>query len=126
MRLTAKTLPEWRKQTLEAQGGVCAICREAVSAGEAVADHDHKTGQMRGVLHRGCNSMLGVIENNRPRYMLTSIVRLTKFLAGVVQYLYTKRPDDTPLYPSHRTADEKRDLRNLRARRARAAMKKGA
>lgn len=126
MRLTATTLPQWRFKTLQDQGGVCALCGESVSVGEAVGDHDHKTGQMRGVLHRGCNAMLGHIENNRPRHKLTSIPRLAKFLANVITYLYAKRPDDTPLYPTHRTADEKRELRNKRARRARAAMKQGA
>jgi hypothetical protein len=111
---------------LAQQGGTCALCGEAIPDGEAVADHDHTTGVIRGVLHRGCNAMLGHIENNRPRHKLTSIPRLTKFLANVVQYLYRKRPDDAPLYPTHRTADEKRELRNKRARRARAAIKKGA
>ena len=111
--------------TLAQQGGVCALCGEAIQDGEAVADHDHTTGQMRGVLHRGCNAMLGHIENNRPRHRLTSIARLSKFLAAVVEYLYRKRPEATPLYPTHRTADQKRELRNLRARRARAAIKKG-
>lgn len=124
-RLTATTLPAYRTQLLADQGGNCALCGEHCGADEAVTDHDHKTGQIRGVLHRGCNAMLGHIENNRPRHKLTSIVRLTKFLAGLVAYLYRKRPDDTPLYPSHRTADEKRDLRNKRARTARAAIKKG-
>lgn len=70
--------------------------------------------------------MLGHIENNRPRHKLTSVARLSKFLGAVVEYLYRKRPDDTPLYPTHRSADEKRELRNKRARRARAAIKKGA
>ena len=125
-RLTAKALAEWRAAQLEEQGGLCALCGEACDITEAVADHDHVTGQLRGVLHRGCNAMLGHIENNRPRHKLTSIPRLSKFLAGVVPYLYAKRPDDTPLYPTHRTADEKRELRNKRARRARAALKKGA
>jgi len=108
------------------QEGRCALCFEPIAAGEAVADHDHATGQMRGVLHRGCNAMLGHIENNRPRHKLTSIPRLTRFLAGVVGYLYRKRSDDTPLYPTHKTPDQKRELRNKRARRARAAIKKGA
>lgn len=122
-RLTATTLPKYRAEALALQGGVCALCGESVKDGEAVADHDHATGVIRGVLHRGCNAMLGHIENNRPRHKLTSVARLSKFMSGVVEYLYRKRPDDTPLYPSHRSTDEKRELRNKRARRARAAIK---
>lgn len=125
-RLTAKTLAAYRARLLVNQGGTCALCGEACSLAEAVTDHDHKTGQIRGILHRGCNAMLGHIENNRPRHKLTSIPRLAKFLGNVVAYVYRKLPDDTPLYPSHRSADEKRDLRNKRARRARAALKQGA
>jgi hypothetical protein len=125
-RLTATTLPAYRKQALAAQGGACALCGESVSDGEAVTDHDHTTGVVRGVLHRGCNAMLGHIENNRARHKLTNVARLSKFMAASVEYLYRKRPDDTPLYPSHRTTDEKRELRNKRARRARASIKKGA
>lgn len=123
-RLTAKQVAAYRKQLLEEQGGLCAICLEPIKAGEEVLDHDHKTGQVRGVLHRGCNAMLGHIENNRARHMLTSPIRFAKFLARVATYI-VKRRDDAPLYPTHRTDDEKRELRNKRARAARARAKKG-
>lgn len=127
MRLTVTTLPRWRQQALAEQEGRCALCSLPITAKDpAVADHDHVTGQMRGVLHRSCNSLLGKLENNRVRYGLRDAVRFTKFLHGVVPYLARRRPDDTPLYPTFRDADEKRELRNLRARRARAALKKGA
>jgi hypothetical protein len=92
----------------------------------AVADHNHVTGQMRGVLHRSCNALGGVIENNRVRYGLRNEVQFAKFLNGLYPYLYRKLPDDAPTYPTFKTADEKRELRNKRARRARAALKKGA
>lgn len=124
MRLTAASLSKWRADTLAKQGGNCALCGEPIQAGEAVGDHEHSSGVMRGVLHRGCNAMLGHLENNRPRHKLTSIVRFTRFLSNVVPYLSAKRPDDTPLYPSHRTPDQKRELRNKRARAARAARTK--
>lgn len=126
IRLSAAGLASWRAKTLATQGGMCALCGESVSAGEAVGDHDHTTGKMRGVLHRGCNAMLGHLENNRPRHKLTNTARFAKFLAGVLPYLSRKLPDDTPVYPTYRTADEKRQLYNMRARRARAALKKGA
>lgn len=127
MRLTSTSLPRWRAETLAAQDGRCALCGMPITVKDpAVADHDHTTGQMRGVLHRSCNSLLGKLENNRARYGLRDAVHFTKFLHGVVPYLARRPGDDTPLYPTHRSADEKRDLRNLRARRARAALKKGA
>lgn len=125
-RLTATTLPRWRQETLAAQGGVCAVCgRPVTDKDPAVADHEHTTGLMRGVLHRSCNSLLGVLENNRVRYGMRDTVQFTKFLHGIVPYLGRIRPD-APTYPTYRTADEKRELRNKRARRARAAVKRGA
>ena len=123
MRLTKNELAVYRKATLEAQGGKCALCRETLALSEAVVDHDHTSGICRGVLHRGCNAMLGHIENNGPRnYLTKASTRLPRFLNGVVPYLYLRR-EDAPLYPAYRTADEKRELRNKRARQARAARK---
>ncbi|WP_374580593.1 endonuclease VII domain-containing protein [Sphingomonas sp. J344] len=47
---------------LEAQGGVCAICSEPeqVKDGRSLAvDHDHSTGEVRGLLCQKCNTGLG-------------------------------------------------------------------
>jgi len=98
------------------------MCREPIPKGEAVADHDHKTGRMRGVLHRGCNSALGHIENNAPRYKLTDIRRLTALLRAVPAYLWANY-DHEPLHHTHRTPDERREKRNAKARKTRAAKK---
>lgn len=121
MRLTAKTLPEWRATTLAQQDGKCALCNEPCSAAEAVGDHDHKTGHMRGVLHRGCNAMLGHLENNRARNFLTNPVKFARFLSRIAGYLSAAPHPEQ--YPTHRTEDEKRLLRNKRARLKRAATK---
>lgn len=52
-RLTDATF----QQLLEAQGGRCAICTEALNP--PYVDHDHKTGIVRGLLCFGCNTALG-------------------------------------------------------------------
>lgn len=67
--------------------------------------------------------MLGKVENHRRIAALSDIGRLSAFSKGLVPYLYKKLPDDTPLYPTHRTADQKRVLRNKRATAARRARK---
>lgn len=121
-------LPSGRKYTvaratrLIEQKGRCGLCGQPVAASEAVYDHDHKTGHCRAVLHRGCNAMLGHIENNMPRHKLTNMARLAAFLRAVPEYI-SRDWSDQPLHPTHRTEDEKRQLRNLRARRKRAAAK---
>lgn len=40
----------------EAQGGLCAICRVEPAA---AVDHCHATGEVRGLLCRGCNTAIG-------------------------------------------------------------------
>ena len=52
--------------TLEEQGGVCAICGTDKPGGRGTfhADHDHSTGQTRGVLCHSCNVGLGHFLDN--------------------------------------------------------------
>lgn len=121
VRLTAKTLKEWREATWLAQDKRCAITGYSISAAEAVADHCHKTGHCRGVLHRGVNSLLGKIENGMPRFGVS--VPLLRAMAPAVADYLAKDYSENPYYPTHRTEDEKREARNAKARKARAAKK---
>lgn len=42
------------------QGGFCALCRRATGASRKLSvDHDHADGQVRGLLCRPCNTLLG-------------------------------------------------------------------
>lgn len=41
------------------QDGKCAICSIDVAESEACIDHDHKTGEIRGLLCTRCNTGLG-------------------------------------------------------------------
>ena len=89
-----------------------------ISVTEAVLDHDHATGHVRGVLHRGVNSLLGKIENNHKRYGV-SLPMLRAMAPAIAAYI-EKDYSANVFYPTHRTEDEKRELRNKRARDARA------
>ncbi len=118
MRLTASQIASVRASFLAQQGGRCAICQQALPASKAVLDHDHSTGAVRGVLHRGCNSLLGKLENNAARY---GVPNIGVFTNGVAAYLRLHLTNTTGyIHPTHRTPDEKRILRNARARKARA------
>lgn len=44
----------------EYQGGKCALCRWATGRTRRLSvDHNHRTGEVRGLLCRPCNSLLG-------------------------------------------------------------------
>jgi hypothetical protein len=48
------------ERLLAEQGGVCPICLRPVTLADAV-DHDHATGAARGLLHKPCNTALGML-----------------------------------------------------------------
>ena len=49
---------------LQQQGGVCAICHRAPVDRALHVDHDHTTGQVRGLLCAGCNIGMGYFNDN--------------------------------------------------------------
>ena len=116
-RLTYSQVAVVRARKLTEQGGACALCGEQPVA--PCLDHCHTNGHIRGVLCRGCNALLGKLENNRKRYGLGNDLRFAKFCNGVAAYLSRYRFGDV-FHPTHKTADEKRLARNAAARKKRA------
>ncbi len=53
----------------EEQEGGCAICREPK---KLFVDHDHETGNVRGLLCHHCNAGLGLFRDN-PTYLQSAI-----------------------------------------------------
>lgn len=50
---------------LEAQGGVCALCESPPTPGISLhVDHDHGTGEVRGLLCMRCNNALGLFRED--------------------------------------------------------------
>jgi len=64
------TCPE-RDDLLIEQNSLCAICSQHITFDgkrhkfSAVVDHDHTTGEVRGVLCHSCNVFLGYCENHK-------------------------------------------------------------
>jgi transcription initiation factor IIE alpha subunit len=51
---------------LASQGGRCSICECRIDLSAAI-DHDHDTGQVRGLLCPKCNTALGLLDDNPER-----------------------------------------------------------
>ncbi|BAS69541.1 putative DNA endonuclease VII [Pectobacterium phage PPWS1] len=111
---------------LQQQGGVCPLCGNPVDLtekGALVLDHDHETGQVRGALHRSCNSAEGKVANAAGRWGAKSMRYddIIPFLERLVVYL--KQPAQDMLYPTFKTAEELRLARNAKERVRRAERK---
>lgn len=108
-----------RAKLLADQGGKCALCNLPCAPDQAVLDHCHREGFIRGTLHRSCNSLLGKLENNRARYGLGNDQQFAAFLSGVVKYLHSSKNKFSTLHPTFKTLDQKRLARNAAARKRR-------
>lgn len=97
-KLKASEIKLFREQLLTQQQGLCALCGEQIEEGKAVLDHDHKSGYIRGVLHRGCNALEGQITNSLPRNLITPS-RLTAIFSNWEQY---HQRHTSVLHPKHR------------------------
>jgi hypothetical protein len=110
------------------QKNLCPLCGGKLGASaktkQGCLDHDHTTGIIRDVLCRNCNGIEGKIWNllrrmkkGGGREVLTNLVA------------YYERHDTQPhgqiIHPTHKTPAEKRAETNAKARKKRAALKKG-
>jgi hypothetical protein len=103
MKLKYKDIAPYRAAQLIKQNYCCALCGDVVTD-DAVLDHCHKTGLLRKVLHRGCNSMLGKIENNMLRSKIT-MDRLEVFAQQLIEYITTQHT--TAIHPTYKTKEER-------------------
>lgn len=103
------------------QNGACMFCGgdlTRVASNNVVVDHNHKTGVIRGVAHRGCNGLEGKVlkvfqtwgKCSSKAEILRTMKRLTLFWA--------KEPTTEYIYPTHKTPAERKALLNKRRRLA--------
>lgn len=126
VKLARSMMRSYAHKLLKEQDGLCPLCGKPIDLaikGEGVIDHDHDTGRIRGLLHRSCNAAEGKISNAAARWgaKSSSYADIIPYLERLV--LYLKAPPKNLIYPMHKTADEKKDDRNRKAREARAALK---
>ena len=64
---------------LERQGNMCAICETKKPNGRGWnVDHDHETGEIRGILCSSCNRALGLFKDNP--LILINAIRYLKWM----------------------------------------------
>lgn len=80
--------PEQLVDCYERQERCCAICKDEIALIDSAIDHNHETGEFRGVLCRQCNRALGMFRDS------------VKILLSAVDYL-----KDMGSYGDERYAD---------------------
>lgn len=137
IKLSRSAMRSWTIGHLKTkQDGLCAICKKPIdlqvmgNKSDYVVDHCHETGEIRGVLHRSCNSAEGKVTNAAGRWgaKSTAYSAVIPFLRQLVDYLGTSQTNGTGLmYPDHKTPEQKADRarvkRNTAAAMRRAKMK---
>jgi hypothetical protein len=92
-QLTQGELKKVRELLIKKQEGLCDLCGEMMEEGTwnpPVVDHCHKSGLVRGVIHRNCNTGEGKVR----RASRFSGVEATRFLISLGKYLekHVKNP----------------------------------
>lgn len=111
------------------QGGNCAVCGLAIdltvkgNKSDYVVDHDHKTGMIRGILHRSCNGAEGKVLNAAGRWGAggTDLDKVIPFMEKLVAYWkhHYYFPSGV-IYPDHKTDEEKAAAARVKANKAAA------
>jgi len=70
--------PEEFWSLYEEQNGTCPICEKDIAAEKSAIDHNHATGEVRGILCKQCNRALGMLSDD------------PKTLSRAKKYLVTK------------------------------------
>lgn len=113
-----KDLKAWaREYLLTQQHGLCPLCRTTIdhmNPKDMVVDHDHKTGEIRGVLHRSCNAGEGKIMGAVARWGVGAGAKLPdciRWLENLLSYL--KKQHTGRMYPGAKTEEEREEAARL-------------
>jgi hypothetical protein len=96
-RLRSADIAAFRKATKPA---LCPILGIALDDAQAVLDHDHESGLVRGVIHRQANALLGKIENFHKTFLSKlGIEDIRPVLGAMVDWMEADYSDQ-PIHPN--------------------------
>lgn len=125
-RVARTSLKAMTVKWLAEQGGLCPLCGHPIDLRipkEGVVDHNHDTGEVRGVLHRSCNAAEGKAANAIGHWGSKSMAYPDIIAFAERLVAYWKSPGKGMMYPTHKTPEEKKAKRAQDARTQRAARK---
>src|SRR5690625_750265 len=124
-RLKRTEVRQFKQDLIKQQGGVCPLCLGELpkELSKVALDHDHTTGECRGVLHLGCNREEGSVFNTIARWegQGKDYSAVIPFLERLLEYLNANR--NGVVYHRHKTDQEQREARIRRARQVRTRRK---
>ena len=110
-RIRPKDFKQWRRDN---KPEFCPLLGVPLSQDDAVVDHDHKTGHVRGVVHRQANALMGKIENYYLCFMAKlDVGDLRVVLTRIVEWMEANY-EHMPLHPD----GAKKLVSQFRARKA--------
>lgn len=104
-QLNHSDVKDVRLQLLEEQQSICPLCGTKIEVCDAVLDHDHDTGLIRGVLHNICNAIEGVLKHKFRRGGGAKYTEYQTFLDNLVVYL--KKAQHPMIHPSEKPKEPK-------------------
>lgn len=128
-KLARSQMTAWKQRHVQlVQGGVCPLSLrrfDRKDSADWVIDHDHTTGEIRGVLYRSANAVEGKVKNAVARWGGTGedYSLVIPYLERLIAYL--KSPGTGLMYPMHKTPEEL-EAAAKQKRRVRAVQKRAA
>lgn len=104
MKLKHREIKPLREELLKRQNNRCLLCEQSLTIEDAVLDHNHKTGAIRGTIHRNCNLYIGKMENNLQRNKIT-FEMLQNILNNFIVYI---QRDEGYIHPTYKTPEERK------------------
>ena len=119
-QLNHKDIKGVRLQLLTEQENICPLCNTLIALEDAVLDHDHETGLVRGVLHSTCNSYEGMVKHKFVRSGVHKNTDIVTYLKNLIVYLQKEQyplihPNEKPKEPKLMRSNFNKLVRTMKA-----------